>query len=90
MACLLEILRLSGPSYAWPHSNCEVELLARYYGAQMTSTLLEFEDTVYGILPTEHPARLLQLNRFLTGGLTPSGEVNGYQNLFSDGRSGRL
>ncbi|KAJ7151572.1 hypothetical protein C8R46DRAFT_488037 [Mycena filopes] len=82
MACLLDILRITAPSRAWPHSNEEVELLSRYYGAQMTTILLEFEDTVFGVLPTTDPARLLQLNRFVTSGLTPAGELNGYQPVF--------
>ncbi|KAJ7456444.1 hypothetical protein FB451DRAFT_604337 [Mycena latifolia] len=83
MVSLVEILRISGPYYTWPHSkNCDPELLARHYGAQMTSTFLEFEDTVYGVLPTDHPTRLLQLNRFVTTGVTPAGEMNGYQPVF--------
>ncbi|KAJ7785727.1 hypothetical protein B0H16DRAFT_1707974 [Mycena metata] len=48
----------------------------------MTGTFLEFADTVFGELPTNHPARLLQLNRFVTSGLTPAGEINGYQSVF--------
>ncbi|KAF7340120.1 hypothetical protein MVEN_01930400 [Mycena venus] len=83
MASLLEILRITGSSYAWPHSDREVEvLLLRHYGAQITGSFLAFEDTVYGVLSTFHPARLLQLNRFVTAGLTPSGDVNGYQLSF--------
>ncbi|KAJ7748482.1 hypothetical protein DFH07DRAFT_562120 [Mycena maculata] len=82
MACLQEILRITSPSHAWPHLNDDVELLTRHYGAQMTGPCLEFDETVYGTLPTGHPVRLLQLNRFVTAGLTPSGEMNGYQPVF--------
>ncbi|KAJ7139537.1 hypothetical protein C8R44DRAFT_306519 [Mycena epipterygia] len=48
----------------------------------MTAASLGFEDVVHGVLPTDHPARLLQLNRFATMGLTPSGETNGYQSVY--------
>jgi hypothetical protein len=48
----------------------------------MTGAFLAFQDTVYGVLSTFHPARLLQLNRFVTAGLTPSGDVNGYHRSF--------
>ncbi|KAJ6569605.1 hypothetical protein B0H19DRAFT_1373731 [Mycena capillaripes] len=82
MVCLLEILRITGPSHAWPHSDHEVELLSRHYGAQMTGPFLKFEVTIYGVLPTDHPARLLQLNRFVTAGLMPSGETNGFNSVF--------
>jgi hypothetical protein len=97
MTCLLEIrtlnvdspatfksclVRITGPSHGWPHSSHDVELLSRHYGAQMTGTLLNFETTVYGVLSTEHPARLLQLNQFVTSGLTPAGEMNGYNLVF--------
>ncbi|KAF8213698.1 hypothetical protein K438DRAFT_1804471 [Mycena galopus ATCC 62051] len=81
MACLLEILKLS--EHSWPHSTHDVEhLLLRHYGAQMTGTFLNFQDTVYGVLSTFRPARLLQLNRFVTAGLTPSGDTNGYNHSF--------
>ncbi|KAJ7037523.1 hypothetical protein C8F04DRAFT_413985 [Mycena alexandri] len=81
-ASLLDILRITAPTKAWPHSTEEVELLSRHYGAQMTGIFPEFEDIVFGVLPTNHPARLLQLNQFVTSGLTPAGEINGYQPVF--------
>lgn len=82
VAFTLHAVRITAPSQAWPHSNYEVELFSRHYGAQMTGPCLKFHEVVYGSLPTAHPARLLQLNRFVTAGLTPSGEMNGYQPVF--------
>ncbi|KAJ6519284.1 hypothetical protein C8R45DRAFT_1085312 [Mycena sanguinolenta] len=83
MTCLLEILRDTEHSRAWPHPNHDVEiLLLRHYGVQITGTFMTFEDTVFGVLSTFHPARLLQLNRFVTAGITPSGATNGYQHSF--------
>lgn len=75
-------VRITSLSYAWPHSDYEVEALSRLYGAQMTAAFLKFEDVVRGVLSTTHPARLLQLNRFATMGVTPSGETNGYQAVY--------
>ncbi|KAJ7171878.1 hypothetical protein C8R43DRAFT_27964 [Mycena crocata] len=81
MACLLVIFWIT--SYAWPHPNYDADLISRNYGSQVTERCLEFENTVYGLLPTEHSARLLQLNGFVTAGVTPSGNTNGYHRVFS-------
>ncbi|KAK7064719.1 hypothetical protein R3P38DRAFT_3302197 [Favolaschia claudopus] len=89
MTSLLEIpfeveLKINPPFLAWPHPNpSEVEtLLLRQYGAQTSAPFLSFEESIYGVLSTFQPARLLQLNRFVTGGTTPSGDVNGFQLSF--------
>lgn len=45
----------------------------------MSAPLLDVHSTVCGCLSTANPLRALQLNKFVTSGVTPAGRPHGFQ-----------
>ncbi|CAK5280032.1 unnamed protein product [Mycena citricolor] len=64
----------------WPRPKQAGELLRRHYGAQTDSPFLALDILVPdGALSAFNPTRLQDINRFVTSGFTPSGDLSGYK-----------
>ncbi|KAJ7601092.1 hypothetical protein C8J56DRAFT_912083 [Mycena floridula] len=66
----------------WPVFSSAANLSLEHYGQQLTTNFLVFDEVFRGALCTADSLRLLQINRFITSGVTLAGNLNGFNSEY--------